>query len=69
MRLLAILLLACLAGCAPKVGEERTVLFYDMHGKAYIVTMTIGHTVRAPALDRDATTNPAGGNEGDESTQ
>jgi len=68
MRILAILLLACLAGCAPKVGTKRTFMYWDARGHAYVIDVVIGNAVRVPVLDRGAKTNPAGGNDGDEST-
>jgi len=54
MRFLAILLLAALlGGCAPKTGERRIFLFYDAHGRAHRVDVTVHESMRVPVLDRN----------------
>ena len=53
MRLLAILLLAAMSGCTPKTGERRVFLFYDAHGRAHRVDVTVHESMRVPVLDRN----------------
>ena len=50
-RLIAILLLACLGGCAPKAGARRFYLYFDRQGRASVIDVTVCRVILVPALD------------------